>query len=152
MSDARDLERFVRAQDGGDAYAAARAEIRDGEKRSHWIWFVFPQLIGLGFSDMSRAYAITDLDEARAYLAHPVLGRRLHEITELTNLRASKGAREIFHDDDVKFHSCMTLFSWAAPEDPVFRTALDLFFNGIGDQRTAAILAAQSPTRPPELP
>jgi len=143
VSDTPDLERFVLAQDGGDAYATARAEIRDGEKRSHWIWFVFPQLAGLGFSDVSRAYAIADLDEARAFLAHPVLGRRLREITELTNQRASMNAREIFHDDDVKFHSSVTLFSLAAPEDPVFRAALDLFFDGVRDERTEAILAAQ---------
>ena len=147
MSDAIDLERFVLAQNDGDAYATARTEIRDGEKRSHWIWFVFPQVAGLGSSAMSRAYSITGLDEARAFLAHPVLGRRLHEITELVNERASRSAREIFHGDDVKFHSCMTLFSLAAPQDAVFRAALDLFFDGKRDQRTESILAAASTTR-----
>ena len=81
MSSAIELERFVLAQNDHDAYATARTEIRDGEKRSHWIWFVFPQVAGLGSSAMSRAYSITGLDEARAFLAHPVLGRRLHEIT-----------------------------------------------------------------------
>ena len=144
MSDTLDLERFVLAQDADDAYTTAWAEIREGEKRSHWIWYVFPQVAGLGLSDMSRAYAIADLDEARAFLAHPVLGRRLREITELANQRAPKSAREIFRDDDVKFHSCVTLFSLAAPEDPVFRAALDLFFDGVRDERTEAILAAQA--------
>jgi uncharacterized protein (DUF1810 family) len=144
VSDTLDLERFVLAQDAGDAYTTAWAEIREGEKRSHWIWYVFPQVDGLGLSDMSRAYAIADLDEARAFLAHPVLGRRLREITELANQRAPKSAREIFRGDDVKFHSCVTLFSLAAPEDPVFRAALDLFFDGVRDERTEAILAAQA--------
>jgi NAD-dependent deacetylase len=92
---------------------------------------------------MSRTYAIADLDEARAYLAHPVLGHRLREITSLANQHFSKGARAIFFNDDVKFHSCVTLFSLAAPEDSVFRQALNLFFNGDLDQRTVAILAAQ---------
>ena len=101
MSNTLDLERFVLAQDADDAYTTAWAEIREGEKRSHWIWYVFPQVAGLGLSGMSRTYAIADLDEARAFLAHPVLGRRLREITELANQRAPKSAREIFRDDDV---------------------------------------------------
>jgi len=147
VSDTFELERFVLAQDAGDAYTTAWAEIRAGEKRSHWIWYVFPQIAGLGLSGMSRAYAIADLDQARAFLAHPVLGRRLREITELANQRAPKSAREIFHHDDVKFHSCVTLFSLAAPEDPIFRAALDLFFDGARDERTEAILATQATAR-----
>ena len=144
MSDPRHLERFVLAQDAGDAYSTAWTEISEGEKRSHWIWFVYPQVAGLGLSAMSRAYAITDLDEARAFLAHPVLGRRLREITALAIRHPPRSARDIFLNDDVKFHSCVTLFSLAAPEDPLFRTALEVFFDGVRDQRTEAILAAQA--------
>ena len=143
MSDLFDLERFVRAQDARDDYATARAEIAQGQKRSHWIWYVFPQIAGLGYSDMSRLYAIANLGEARAFLAHPVLGRRLREITALANQHAPKSARDIFFDDEVKFHSCVTLFSLSAPDDPVFREALDLFFDGELDERTVAILSAQ---------
>ena len=144
MSDTSDLGRFILAQETNGSYATARSEIRDGEKRSHWIWYVFPQIVGLGFSGVSHTYAIADLDEARAYLAHPVLGQRLREITSLANQHFAKGARSIFSNDDVKFHSCVTLFSLAAPEDSVFRQTLNLFFNGDFDQRTEAILAAQS--------
>ena len=147
MSGTFDLERFVLAQDVGDAYTTAWAEIRQGEKRSHWIWYVFPQIAGLGLSGMSRVYAIADLDEARAFLAHPVLGRRLREITALANQHAPKSARDIFFNDDVKFRSCVTLFSLAAPEDPNFRAALDLFFGGVRDERTEAILAAPATAR-----
>ena len=85
MSDTSDLGRFILAQETNGSYATARSEIRDGEKRSHWIWYVFPQIVGLGFSGVSHTYAIADLDEARAYLAHPVLGQRLREITSPTS-------------------------------------------------------------------
>jgi uncharacterized protein (DUF1810 family) len=143
VSESFDLERFVRAQDAGDAYAFARAEIASGEKRSHWIWYVFPQIAGLGRSDMSRRYAVANLDEARAFLAHTVLGGRLREITALANQLAPKSARDIFSGDEVKFHSCVTLFSLSAPEDLVFREALNLFFDGELDEPTVAILSAQ---------
>ena len=93
---------------------------------------------------MSRAYAITDLDEARAFLAHPVLGRRLREITALAIRHPPRCARDIFLNNDVKFHSSVTLFSLAAPEDPLFRTALEVFFEGVRDGRTEAILVAQA--------
>lgn len=142
MNETSDLERFVRAQDELDSYAHAVAEMRAGEKRSHWIWYVFPQIAGLASSGMSRAYAIIDLDEARAYLAHPVLGPRLREITALVNQHLERSARDIFWHDDVKFHSCVTLFELAAPDEPVFRRALDLFFSGIRDERTEKILAS----------
>jgi uncharacterized protein (DUF1810 family) len=137
-----DLERFVRAQDAGDAYAAALVEIANGKKSSHWIWYVFPQVVGLGVSDTSRHYAVANLDEARAFLAHPVLGRRLREITSLVAQNATKTARDIFSNDDVKFHSCMTLFCIAAPEEAVFREALVLFFDGEPDEMTLAVLSA----------
>jgi uncharacterized protein (DUF1810 family) len=115
VSDTFVLERFVLAQAGGGSYTNTRAEISNGEKRSHWSWFVFPQLAGLGLSHVSRTYAISGLDEACAFLTHPVLGSRLHEVKEMTNQHASKDAREIFRNDDVKFRSSMTLFSSAAP-------------------------------------
>jgi uncharacterized protein (DUF1810 family) len=99
---------------------------------------------------MSRDFAISDLDEARAFLAHPVLGRRLREITALANEHATSSARDIFSWDDVKFHSCVTLFSLAAPEDQIFRAALDLFFNGALDERTEVILATQTSTHQSE--
>ena len=143
MSDATDLERFVRAQDEQNSYAAALAEMGAGEKRSHWIWYVFPQIAGLGSSAMSRAYAIKDLDEARAYLAHRVLGPRLREITRAVNQHASRSAHDIFWHDAIKFHSCVTLFSLAASDESDFRQALDLFFKGENDEHTEKILAAQ---------
>jgi uncharacterized protein (DUF1810 family) len=142
MCEPFDLGRFVIAQEANGSYTAARSEIHDGEKLSHWIWYVFPQIAGLGFSAMSRKYAITSLEEARAYLAHPILGPRLCEITSMANDHFAKGARAIFSNDDVKFHSCVTLFSLAAPEESVFRQSLDLFFDGELDHRTSAIVAA----------
>src|ERR1700731_879862 len=117
VRDPFDLEPFILAQEAQGSYMTARSEIHDGEKRSHWMWYVFPQIAGLGFSAMSRMYAIADLDEARAYLAHPTLGPRLREITSMANDHYAKGARAIFSNDDVKFHSCVTLFSLTAPEE-----------------------------------
>ncbi len=143
MADDFHLERFVRAQEGPVSYASARDEIRAGRKMTHWIWYVFPQAAGLGRSETSRHFAISGIDEARAYLSHPLLGPRLREITELANQHASRGAGGIFLNDDVKFRSCVTLFSRAAPDDPVFRDALDLFFDGEPDERTLEILAGQ---------
>jgi uncharacterized protein (DUF1810 family) len=142
VSEPFDLGRFIRAQEAHGSYMTARSEIHDGEKRSHWMWYVFPQIAGLGLSAMSRTYAIANLDEARAYLAHPTLGPRLREITSMANEHFAKGVRAIFSNDDVKFHSCVTLFSLAAPEDSVFRQSLDLFFDGEMDERTTAIVAA----------
>lgn len=151
MADKPDLERFVHAQDAGNSYSKAWAEIRIGAKRSHWIWYVFPQIAGLGLSFMSREFAITDLDEARAYLAHPVLGRRLREITALANQHAPRRAHDIFAWDDIKFHSCVTLFSLAAPDEPVFLSALELFFNGALNEPTLAILATQDSSHRSEM-
>ena len=138
-----DLDRFLAAQQG--AYAGALEELRQGRKTGHWIWFVFPQLAGLGRSEMSRYYAISSLDEARAYLVHPVLGARLRECA--TAVLATKGrtAVEIFGSiDAVKVRSCMTLFRRAAPDDPVFATVLDRFYETRPDETTDALLGSSS--------
>jgi len=138
-----DLDRFLAAQQG--AYAGALEELRQGRKTGHWIWFVFPQLAGLGRSEMSRYYAISSLDEARAYLVHPVLGARLRECA--TAVLATKGrtAVEIFGSiDAVKVRSCMTLFRRAAPDDPVFATVLDRFYESRPDETTDALLGSSS--------
>lgn len=132
-----DLDRFVTAQD--PVYSRVTEELRGGRKQSHWMWFVFPQIVGLGSSDMARRYAVASLEEARAYLAHPVLGVRLRECTALALETKAKSADEIFgHPDDLKFHSCMTLFAHAAREDTEteFRKALDRFFDGKEDEET----------------
>ena len=133
-SDPHDLIRFVDAQNG--VFEAARAELRNGRKASHWMWFVFPQIAGLGHSPMARRYAIASLAEARAYLAHPVLGRRLRELTEIVIAQPQRDAHTIFGDiDAVKFCSSMTLFNAAEPEG-VFAQALDRFFAGQRDPAT----------------
>ena len=133
--DPHDLARFVEAQAGD--YETALAEIRAGRKRSHWMWYIFPQIDGLGFSSMARRYAIRSLDEARAYLDHPVLGPRLVEITEAALAVEGRSAHEIFGSpDDMKLRSCATLFARAASEGSVFSRLLDKFFDGKPDVRT----------------
>lgn len=142
-----DLERFVRAQAG--TYAVALDEVRRGRKASHWMWFVFPQLAGLGRSEMAQAYAIESLEEARAYLAHPVLGARLREIAGAA-LAAPAGlsAEAIFGPvDAMKLRSSMTLFGRAAPES-VFRRVLDRLFGGEPDPRTLELLGSESRPSP----
>ncbi|MEI9994952.1 MAG: DUF1810 domain-containing protein [Rhizomicrobium sp.] len=135
-----DLERFVTAQ--APVIARVHAELEAGAKRSHWMWFVFPQIAGLGFSAMAQRYAIGSLDEARAYLAHPVLGPRLKACTELVLSVESRDAHAIFGSpDDLKFRSSMTLFACAAPQEPVFRAALTKYFAGVEDAATRAKLA-----------
>ncbi len=137
MADPFSLERFVRAQDDGGTYDQALAELRAGRKRSHWMWFVFPQIAGLGRSATAQAYAIADLAEARAYLTHPVLGPRLVECTGLVNKVEGRSVHQIFGSpDDLKFHSSMTLFAAADPEAPVFREALGKHFGGALDALT----------------
>ena len=134
-----DLERFVAAQSG--VIERVRAELQSGRKQSHWMWFVFPQLAGLGFSPMSQRYAISSLAEARAYLAHPLLGARLRECTELVLAIHGKTAHAIFGSpDDLKFRSCLSLFAEAAPEEIVFNIALAKYFSGAKDPRTLALL------------
>jgi uncharacterized protein (DUF1810 family) len=132
-----DLQRFVAAQDAGGTYDRAVAELRGGRKTSHWIWFVFPQIAGLGFSRTSRTYAITSLEEARAYLAHPVLGPRLTESAAILAGLPGRSAEQILGDLDAqKLRSSITLFMRAAPREPVFRQVLDQYFGGIPDPAT----------------
>src|SRR5215813_7094342 len=120
MDDPFDLQRFVTAQ--APLYERVCAELRAGRKRSHWMWFIFPQIQGLGSSAMAQRYAITSLAEAAAYLDHPVLGPRLRECTGLVNAVDGRSAHEIFGSpDDMKFHSAITLFLWARPDDALFR-------------------------------
>ena len=139
MEDRFDLSRFVQAQAG--VYEQVVAELRAGRKRSHWMWFVFPQLTGLGHSAMAQRYAIASLDEARAYLEHPVLGARLRECSALVLAVQGKTAHEIFGSpDDLKFHSSMTLFHRAAPAEPVFGECLRKYFAGQEDASTLARL------------
>ena len=135
MADPFDLDRFVRAQD--PVLDQVRRELADGRKRSHWMWFVFPQLKGLGRSATAQHYGIGSLDEAQAYVAHPVLGPRLVECTELVHRVESRSIHQIFGSpDDLKFHSSMTLFAAADPEAPTFRAALDKYFGGAMDALT----------------
>lgn len=139
MSRDFDLERFVEAQKG--VYETALAELRAGAKQSHWMWFVFPQIQGLGHSSMAQYYALSDIDEVLAYLRHPLLGRRILECTEVVNAVKGRSALEIFgRPDDLKFRSSMTLFDAAAPNVGVFASALDHYFDGAKDPRTIAIL------------
>lgn len=139
MEDRFDLERFVTAQDDGGTYDAAVAELRRGRKASHWMWFVFPQIAGLGHSPMSQRYAISSPEEARAYLAHPVLGPRLRECAEVVaGSRAPSADALLGGIDATKLRSSMTLFARAAPEEEVFRRVLSRFFDGREDPETLA--------------
>jgi uncharacterized protein (DUF1810 family) len=132
------LQRFVEAQEDAAIYARALGELRAGRKQSHWIWFVFPQIAGLGSSPLSQAYAIRSLDEARAYLEHPVLGPRLRECAEaLLATDTSLSAEQILGGiDAIKVRSSMTLFSRAAPEDELFDAVLARFYSGVPDPAT----------------
>ncbi|TAL53168.1 DUF1810 domain-containing protein [Pandoraea sp.] len=139
MEDPYDLQRFVEAQD--PVYARVCDELRAGRKRSHWMWFVFPQMQGLGQSPMAQRYAIGSLAEAHAYLEHPVLGERLRACTQLVNSIEGRPVTQIFGaPDDLKFHSSMTLFSCAAADGEPFRTALRKYFDGAPDTQTLARL------------
>ena len=134
-----DLERFVEAQ--AATYAQALAELKGGRKESHWMWFVFPQIAGLGFSAMAQHYAIGSLAEARAYLAHPRLGPRLREAAEAVLAHRDKSAEAIFGKvDAIKFRSSMTLFEAAAEGDGPFGAALDAFYGGERDTATRRLL------------
>ena len=135
---AYDLSRFHKAQQG--SYETALAEIRSGRKRSHWIWYIFPQIQGLGFSSTAQYYAIENLEEAKAYLADPVLRERLLEISNaLLALDSCDPSELMGYPDDLKLRSSMTLFSLAEPECTVFRDVLDKFYNGQEDSRTIAL-------------
>jgi uncharacterized protein (DUF1810 family) len=138
---ATSLDRFVDAQDR--VMESVRAELKSGRKRTHWMWFVFPQIRGLGHSAMAERYAISSREEAKSYVAHPLLGVRLRECTELVLAVEGQTVHDVFGSpDDLKFHSCMTLFAHAAPEEPLFRAALDRHFGGKEDPLTLARLAA----------
>jgi uncharacterized protein (DUF1810 family) len=144
MSDPFELQRFVDAQDAGGAYDRALSELRAGRKRSHWMWFVFPQVAGLGRSITAQAYAIGSLAEAQAYLDHPILGARLRECVR-TLLEPTTDAREMLGEiDAMKLRSSMTLFAGAAPADPNFRRVLDRYFGGTADEATDRLLAGTS--------
>lgn len=136
---APDLARFVRAQDAGGAYATALRELREGRKRSHWVWFVFPQVAGLGRSATAQHFALTGLVQARAYLAHPVLGPRLRECAQaLAGLHAASPVDVLGGVDAQKVHSSMTLFALADPDEPVFREVLDGWYGGVLDPGTTS--------------
>jgi len=137
MADPYNLERFIAAQNAGDTYTRAVGELRRGHKTSHWMWFVFPQIAGLGHSQMSRTYALASLAEAQAYLRHPVLGPRLIECAGIVAKAAAPTAEGIFGDIDAqKLHSSMTLFLRAEPTQTVFRDVLDRYFGGVPDSAT----------------
>jgi uncharacterized protein (DUF1810 family) len=141
MEDPYGLDRFIEAQ--RNVYDTALNELRRGRKASHWMWFVFPQIAGLGFSPMAQRYAIASMGEARAYLAHPVLGPRLITCVAGVNQVAGRTAHEIFGSpDDVKFRSSLTLFAQAAPTELVFAEALERYFGSDPDRRTLEILAS----------
>lgn len=144
MDDPYDLQRFVDAQD--PVYAQVCDELRAGRKRSHWMWFVFPQIQGLGESAMSQRYAISTLAEAEAYLRHPILGDRLRECTRLVNLIEGRSIQEIFgYPDYLKFWSSMSLFERAVPDNEEFLEALRNYFDGKLDRQTLQQIQATSP-------
>jgi uncharacterized protein (DUF1810 family) len=141
VEDPFDLERFVQAQDARGTYQRALEELTEGSKQSHWMWFVFPQIAGLGQSPTSRRYAITSLAEAKAYLGHPVLGPRLLECARAVAAHTGLSAVQIFGGiDSRKLQSSMTLFLRAAPAEPVFQKVLDLYFDGAPDPATDRLL------------
>ena len=143
LSDPYRLERFVAAQDQGGTYERAVAELRAGAKVSHWMWFVFPQIAGLGLSSIAREFAVSSTDEARAYLAHPVLGPRLRECARIVAGTEGRSAERIFGPvDAMKLRSSMTLFAAAdeQSDENVFRTVLAKYYDGVADEATVARL------------
>ena len=134
------FQHFVEAQNS--VISAVLDELRAGQKRTHWMWFVFPQHVRLGRSGMARRFGLGSIEETREYLADPILGGRLVACTEAVLVHRTKSARAIFGTpDDLKFRSCMTLFAIAAPQSPIFQRALDEFFGGESDPLTMALLA-----------
>ena len=143
MQDPHRLQRFVDAQDDDGTYESALRELRDGRKRSHWMWYIFPQIAGLGQSPTSRRYAISSLEEARAYVAHPVLGPRLEECVRALLARTGASARDIFGGiDAMKLRSSMTLFHRADPDNALYSEVLDRYFGGQPDEATDRLLDA----------
>jgi len=139
MADTYDLDRFLKAQQ--DAYDTALDELKWGRKRSHWIWFVFPQMAGLGHSPTAQHYGIRSLEEAQAYIAHPILGARLHECLKALQLLETNDAKQVFGDlDAMKFRSSLTLFAEADPSDAIIEAALNHWFGGAKDEKTLQLL------------
>jgi uncharacterized protein (DUF1810 family) len=139
--DPHDLKRFVAAQDADGTYDRAVAELRAGRKVTHWMWFVFPQIAGLGHSAMARRYAIASVDEAEAYMRHPTLGARLIETATIVAGLEGVGARDVLGEVDArKLRSSMTLFRVAAPDQPVFTVVLERWFAGMTDEATEGLL------------
>lgn len=139
MVQQNNLQRFIEAQNKD--YPAALREIKNGRKQSHWMWYIFPQIKGLGYSDTSKYYAIADINEARAFLDHHILGKRLIEIcNELIKLERNDATRIFGSPDDLKFKSCMTLFAALKDTDPVFQLLLNKFFKGEKDNKTLQII------------
>ncbi|RAI67146.1 DUF1810 domain-containing protein [Pseudomonas fluorescens] len=142
------LQRFLQAQD--PIFDRVQTELNNGHKRSHWMWFIFPQFSGLGDSEMSRRYAIHSREEALAYLEHPLLGARLRTCTqEVLNIRERSVAGIFGHPDDLKFHSSMTLFAQVAADDSLFQQALNQYFHGILDDWTLSLMDSKQAQLPP---
>lgn len=138
-NDRYNLQRFVKAQQ--DTYSKAYMELSQGNKQSHWMWWTFPQIEGLGITATSHKYSIKSLDEAKVYLDHPYLSRNLHELCNiLLNLNTNNSTSVLGHPDDLKLRSSMTLFSEADPSDAIFKKILDKFYAGIKDERTLELL------------
>lgn len=143
MSETADLSRFVTAQVAAGTYDRALSELQSGSKRTHWMWFVFPQIAGLGMSSTAQRYAVSGLAEARAYLDHPVLGARLRECCEVLTRHSERSAQQIFGEvDALKLRSSTTLFLRADPCDDLFQQVLDRFFDGVPDPRTDQLIAS----------
>ena len=141
LADTYPLQRFLDAQQR--LYSQVCAELRSGQKRTHWMWFIFPQIKGLGTSTTAQKYAISGIDEAKAYLEHPLLGLRLRECTQLVNEVSGRSIEDIFgYPDHLKFHSSMSLFAHIKPDDKVFTAALRKYFKGEFDRNTIAQLSA----------
>lgn len=139
------IERFLSAQE--NVYDRALREIKNGMKESHWMWFIFPQIRGLGFTDYNVYFGLKDLEEAKDYLEHPILGKRLVEISQAALEQKGKTALEIFgRPDERKLRSCMTLFSQIKNADPVFEKVLEKYYNGDKDEKTISILQSQKIT------
>lgn len=139
MKDPHNLKRFLEAQN--PLYPRVKAELRSGQKTGHWMWFIFPQLRGLGRSPMANEYGISSREEALAYLQHPILGERLRECTRLVHSVEGRSVNEIFgYPDDLKFRSSMTLFANVSPQDQIFKHALEKFFEGEPDRLTLKLL------------
>ena len=139
MKDKYDLQRFIKEQQR--TYSTAYVELSQGRKQSHWMWWIFPQIVGLGMTATSHKYSIKSMDEAKAFLSHPYLGKNIREISNvLLGLDANDANRVMGYPDDLKLRSSMTLFAEAAPDEKVFQKVLDKFYGGKKDERTLTIL------------